>query len=89
MAILALFIVNLYPHHAQAQTNGEEYTVFCYVGDPSSGDHIDSFDTLNPSQATELCNETYNTICNGKCIGCYLKEGREICTDRSGKQFTR
>ena len=88
MAVSVVLILGLLPLHGQAQIDEEQYTVACYVGNPSLGDHVYSFETFHPLQATELCNEIY-IGCYGKCIGCYLKKGEEICTGLSGRRFTK
>ena len=88
MELSVAFILNFYPLYGQAQTNEEQYAVFCYVGDPKLGDHVYSFDTYHPLEATELCNATH-IGCHGKCIGCYLKAGKEICMGQSGRHFNK
>ncbi|HVN95225.1 MAG TPA: hypothetical protein VMT62_02250 [Syntrophorhabdaceae bacterium] len=91
LLVLALFmlILNLCAVYGQAQTDEEQYIVFCYIGDPERGDFVDSIDTFHPLQATELCNDAY-IDCNGRCTGCYLgSEGEEVCTGPSGRRFVK
>jgi hypothetical protein len=88
MAVSVAFILSLFPLCGQAQTDDEQYKVFCYVGNPQKGDEVYSFNTFRPLQATQLCNATY-IGCHGKCIGCYLKKGEEICAGPSGGQFKK
>ena len=68
----------------------EAVNVSCYSGDQAQYIAVGNLDVSDPlRRAVGLCNAIYSD-CYHQCWACWTdSDGYDVCTDISGRQFTR